>query len=64
LKAPVDLVPKTTVVTLRVPGNAKLDGGTVTIESKGDVPETTLMNNTVKLPPVSAAAAPRPAASH
>jgi hypothetical protein len=58
LKAPVDLLPKTAVVTLRLPMNANLDGGTVTIESAGNVPEVTLMNNTVKLPPVSAAAPP------
>jgi len=58
LTAPADLVPKTAVVTLRVPANAVLDGGTVTIESTGAVPETTLMNNTVHLAPVSAAAVP------
>ena len=58
LKAPTDLVPKTAVVTLRVPANAVLEGGTVTIESTGSVPETTLMNNTVRLPPVSTAAPP------
>jgi hypothetical protein len=58
LTAPSDLVPKTAVVTLRVPANAALDGGTVTIESGGSIPETTLMNNTVPLPPVLAAAAP------
>jgi hypothetical protein len=64
LKAPIDLVPKTAVVALRVPTNAQLAGGTVTIESKGNVPETTLMNNTVNLPPVSAAAAPAYVAPH
>jgi len=58
LKAPTDLVPKTAVVTLRVPENAVLQGGTVEIESTGPIPETTLMNNTVRLPPVSAAAPP------
>jgi hypothetical protein len=64
LKAPTDLVPKTAVVTLQVPTNAILDGGTVTIESTGSIPETTLMNNTVRLPPVSAAAPPNSAAKH
>lgn len=58
LKAPTDLVPKTAVVRMRFPANAVLKGGTVTIESTGGVPETTLMNNTVHLPPVSAAAPP------
>jgi hypothetical protein len=55
LKAPTDLMPKTALVTLRVPTNAVLDGATVTIESAGSVPETTLMNNTVRLPRISAA---------
>lgn len=64
LKAPNDLVPKTTLVALRVPANAQLDGGTVTIESTGDVPETTLVNNTVRLLPISAAAAPAYVAPH
>jgi hypothetical protein len=64
LKAPIDLVPKTVVVALRVPTNAQLDGGTVAIESTGDVPETTLMNNTVKLPSRSAAAASAYVAPH
>src|SRR5580658_2760375 len=58
LKAPTDLIPKISVVTLRVPAGAVLEGGTVTIESTDSVPETTLMNNTVRLPPVSAAAPP------
>jgi hypothetical protein len=58
LKAPTDLVPKTAVVTLQVPTNAALEGATVTIESTGSVPETTLMNNTVRLQPMSAAAPP------
>ena len=55
LKAPTDLMPKTALVTLRVPTNAVLDGATVTIESAGSIPETTLMNNTVRLPRISAA---------
>ena len=64
LKAPIDLIPKTAVVALRVPTNAHLDGATITIEMTGNVPETTLMNNTVKLPPVSAAAPPAYVAAH
>ncbi len=64
LKAPIDLIPKTAVVAFRVPTNANLDGGTIAIESTGDVPETTLMNNSVKLPPVSAAATPAYLAPH
>lgn len=64
LKAPIDLVPKTALVSLSIPNNASLNGGTVTIESTGDIPETTLMNNTVKLPPVSHAAPPPSAAAH
>ncbi|HSU19753.1 MAG TPA: hypothetical protein VLI45_08425, partial [Acidobacteriaceae bacterium] len=58
LKPPTDLVPKTATVSLQLPAHAALNGGTVSIESSGNVPETTLMNNTVKLPPVSAAALP------
>ena len=58
LKAPTDLVPRTAVVTLRVPTNATLESATVTIESTGIVPETTLMNNSVRLPPASVAAPP------
>ena len=55
LKAPTDLIPKTAVVTLRVPKNAILQGGTVTIESTSSVPEITLMNNTVQLTPAAPA---------
>jgi hypothetical protein len=49
LKAPADLVPKTATVTLSLPAHADTSGDTVTIESGGDVPEITLLNNTVKL---------------
>jgi hypothetical protein len=45
LKAPMDLVPKTEVVSLTVPGKAELKGGSVTIEMSGKVPEITQMNN-------------------
>jgi hypothetical protein len=49
LKAPVDLEPKTANVTLAVPAGSDLKGATVTIECGGDIPEITLMNNTVTL---------------
>ncbi|HTV08075.1 MAG TPA: LamG domain-containing protein [Candidatus Aquilonibacter sp.] len=58
LKPPTDLIPKTALVTLHLPSGADLTGGLVTIEMPGTLPETTLMNNTVRLPPVSAAAPP------
>jgi hypothetical protein len=49
LKAPIDLTPKTAVVTLAVPANADLKGASVTVECGGSVPEITLMNNSVTL---------------
>ena len=49
LKAPVDLEPKTANITLAVPAGSDLKGATVTIECSGDIPEITLMNNTVTL---------------
>ena len=49
LKAPLDLFPKTEVVSLSLPANADLKGGSVSIEMSGDLPEITLMNNRVKL---------------
>jgi hypothetical protein len=48
LKAPLDLVPKTEVVSLALPVNADLKGGSVTIESSGNVPEITQRNNRVQ----------------
>jgi len=48
LKAPVDLVPKTEVVSLLVPPNTDWKGGSVTIESGGRIPEITQMNNRVQ----------------
>ncbi len=47
LRAPVDLVPKTATVSLKVPAHAELAGGTVSIETKASTPETTQMNNSV-----------------
>jgi hypothetical protein len=49
LKAPTDLLPKTATVSLTLPANANLKGGTVTIESAWDLPEITLLNNRVQL---------------
>ncbi len=48
LKAPLDLVPKTEVVSLALPANADWKGGSVTIESSGSVPEITQRNNRVQ----------------
>lgn len=48
LKAPLDLVPKTEVVTLVLPANADWQGGSVTIESSGNLPEITQRNNRVQ----------------
>ena len=49
LKAPVDLLPKTATVALKLPAKADLSGGSVTIESPGGVPEITQLNNRVTL---------------
>ena len=49
LKAPLDLTLKTAQVKLAVPKGADLKGATVTVECGGDLPEITLMNNSVTL---------------
>ena len=49
LKAPVDLLPKTATIALRLPAKADVSGGSVTIESSGNVPEITQLNNHVTL---------------
>ena len=49
LKAPADLVPKTAVVTLRVPAGFDGRSGSVTVECGGSLPEITMMNNRVEL---------------
>ncbi len=49
LKAPLDLLPKTEVVRLPLPKGADWQGGSVTIESGGSIPEITQMNNRVTL---------------
>jgi Concanavalin A-like lectin/glucanases superfamily len=48
LKAPLDLLPKTEVVSLALPANADWKGGSVTIESSGPLPEITQKNNRVQ----------------
>jgi hypothetical protein len=48
LKAPLDLVPKTEVVSLKLPAKADWSGGSVTIESSGNLPEITQRNNRVQ----------------
>lgn len=48
LKAPLDLLPKTEVVSLVIPAQADWKGGSVTIESSGKLPEITLRNNRVQ----------------
>ncbi len=48
LKAPLDLLPKTEVVSLTVPHGAEWKGGSVTVEIGGKLPEITLMNNRVQ----------------
>lgn len=48
MKAPLDLVPKTEVVSLTVPAGADTKGGSITIEAGGKLPEITQMNNRVQ----------------
>jgi hypothetical protein len=48
IKAPLDLFPKTAVVTLTLSSGSDWKGGSVTVESSGDVPEITQMNNRVQ----------------
>jgi hypothetical protein len=48
LKAPLDLFPKTETVALVLPPHADWKGGSVTIESTGDIPEITQRNNRVQ----------------
>jgi hypothetical protein len=49
IKAPLDLFPKTASVVLILPAAADWKGGSVTVESSGEVPEITQMNNRVPL---------------
>jgi len=48
LKAPLDLLPKTEVVSLTVPHGADWKGGSVTVEMSSKLPEITQMNNRVQ----------------
>jgi hypothetical protein len=49
LKAPLDLMPKTTTVTLTVPAGASIKGGSVVVDPDTTMREITRMNNQVKL---------------
>jgi hypothetical protein len=49
LKAPLDMFPKTTTVTLTVPNGASLAGGSVVIDPGAVLKEITRMNNRVAL---------------
>ena len=49
LKAPSDLMPKTTRVTLRIPAGTSIGGGTVVIDPGVSIKEITRLNNQVKL---------------
>jgi hypothetical protein len=48
LKAPLDLLAKTEVVSLTIPQGADLKGGSVSVEISGKLPEITHMNNRVQ----------------
>ena len=48
LKAPLDLLPKTEVVSLTLPPRADWKGGSVSVESSATLPEITQMNNRVQ----------------
>ena len=48
LKAPLDLLPKTEVVSLALPAGSDWKGGSVSVEMSGTVPEITQMNNKVQ----------------
>ena len=49
LKAPLDLTPQTANADIAIPANTDLRGATVAVECGGDVPEITLLNNSVDL---------------
>lgn len=48
LKAPLDLLPKTELVTLTLPPGTDIKGGSVSVEISGKLPEITQMNNQVQ----------------
>ncbi len=49
LKAPLDLTPKTAVISISLPAGADCKGGSVTIEPGAAIPEITEKNNRVRL---------------
>lgn len=49
LKAPLDLVPKTATISIRLPNASAAKGGSVSLELTGTIPETTQLNNRVQL---------------
>jgi hypothetical protein len=49
LKAPLDLMPKTTKVTLTIPAGVNLKGGSVVLDPEAGIKEITRANNQVKL---------------
>ena len=51
LKAPLDLMPKTAQVTLKIPEGKSLDGCHVVIDPESKLTEITLMNNDVIVRP-------------
>ena len=64
MKAPADMLPKKADVTLNWKGAQDLQGGSVSIEMTGAVPEITQMNNMVTLlPQLAAGTPPRPGVS-
>jgi hypothetical protein len=50
MKAPLDLLPKTTQVTLQAPQSTSLSGCTVRIDPDGKIQEITTRNNEVVIP--------------
>jgi len=48
LEAPLDLRPRTTTVTLRLPPGATWPGGRISVETARGVQEITILNNTVR----------------
>jgi hypothetical protein len=49
LKAPLDLMPKTAKVILRIPAGANVKGGSVVLDPDRAMKEITRVNNQVKL---------------